>query len=535
MSGLPGVGFEVLTGPVSDVTTVYRTRRRIDLMYNAAANIGSVLDVEATAQQLADVLVPAFGDLASVDLPGPVLVGDEPVPYASRDRGGLHRVAAKHAHGPWPEALLQPGAQMPHIPDRPEFAGTEKGDHIIASDAEQSRAMLGHDPALVRLLLPDGTRESMGAPLFARGMILGYVLVYRTRDPRPFDDEDARLLREIASRAALSIDNARRYQHEQRTALLLQRSMLPRASTDTAAAETAGMYLPAGGSNRIGGEWFDAIALSSLRVALVTGDVAGHGLQATTTMARLRAAVQTLADLDVDPDEVLTRLDALVQQIATETDEPDSTGATCLYGVYDPVTRICRLASAGHPSPAVVHPDGAVELLELRPGPPLGVGGLPFEVTELHLAPGSVIAMYTSCLTKQQDAVGTRRSGLLANLATACEVGRPLEEAAHDLVASDPCSPRTDDVTVLLARTKAVAPADTVEWELPPDPAAVSAARLNTCRQLTAWGLDELTSSTELIVSELVTDAIRYSTGPVVLRLTRDRILVCEVSDSGNS
>lgn len=519
---------------VSDVTNMYRTRRRIDLMYDAAANIGSTLDIETTAQQLADVLVPVFGDMASVDIPLSVLAGDEPPPYTGGNRGGLQRVAVRHAHGPWPAALLQPGGPVPTLPGRPDSEPAEAGDHILTSDAEDSRAALGN-AALERLLVPEDARQSMGAPLFARGMALGHVVVYRTQDPRVFDEEDARLLREVASRAALSVDNARRYKHEHRTALLLQRSLLPPESTETPAADTSGRYLPAGGSNRVGGDWFDAIALSSLRIALVMGDVTGHGLQATATMARLRTAVQTLADLDVDPDEVLTKLDALVQQIAAEAENPDSIAASCLYAVYDPVTRICRVASAGHPPPAVVRPDGTAGFLDVSPGPLLGVGGLPFEVTETEVEPGSVLALHTNFLTKRHPPPEDGAPGLLERLGTACRPGRSLEDAVRHLLDTAPTDRRTDDLTVLLARTKAVAPGSTAVWEFPPDTAAVPRAREAIRDQLGEWGLDELVFPTELIVSELVTNAIRYAVSPVVLRLTRDQVLLCEVSDASNS
>ena len=520
---------------VTDVTEVYRTRHRIDLMYQAAATIGGTLDVGATTRQLVDVLVPALGDMATVDVLGPVLDGEEPTPDLG-DCGVLHRLAVKHAHGPWPAALIQPGAELPPIPDRPEPQGDEKGDHVTTDDAEQSRRLLRYDPTLVSLLLPAGTRESMGAPLFARGVALGYVLVYRTKNPRPFDEEDARLLREIVSRAALSIDNARRYTHEHRTALLLQRSLMPRASTQSAAAETVGAYRPAGNADSVGGDWFDVIPLSSLRVALVIGDVTGHGLQATTTMARLRTAVQTLSDLDLDPDELLTRLDDLVHRIAAEAANPHSIGASCLYAVYDPVTRLCRLASAGHPPPALVRPDGRVESVPLAPGPELGMGSLPFEVTEIVLEPGSVLALHTNGLTEHDHPSGPGTPGLFARLTAALAPGRALEEAANALVTPRPsAAPPAYDATLLLARTRTVAPHNTALWQLPPDPAAVATARRAASRQLSDWGLDDLILTTELVVSELVTNAIRYATGPVELRLTRDRILVCEVSDTSNS
>ena len=119
----------------------------------------------------------------------------------------------------------------------------------------------------------------------------------------------------------------------------------------------------------MGGDWFDVIPLSGARVALVVGDVVGHGIHASATMGRLRTAVRTLADVDLPPDELLTHLDDLVIHLPPTRPAPTAPprragdiGATCLYAVYDPVSRRCTLARAGHPPPAVVTPDGTVEL-----------------------------------------------------------------------------------------------------------------------------------------------------------------------------
>ncbi|WP_455361141.1 SpoIIE family protein phosphatase [Streptomyces sp. SYSU K21746] len=503
----------------------------LGVLREAASRIGSSLDVVRTCQDLIDVLVPALGDMGSVTLTESVLAGNEPLPvYDAREPRRL--VAAKHAHGPRPPRMVQVGDAVPPIPALPQFAALFDGETVVWRSPEEAAVLLGHDPRLIALLLPPGMRQSLGASLFARGVAVGYVVVGRTRDPRPFDEEDKWLMQELATRAGLAVDNARRFTREHHTAVTLQRSLLPRASTDTAAAETAGSYFAAEGSAGAGGDWFDAIPLSSLRVALVVGDVIGHGLKAAATMARLRAAVQTLSDLDLPPDEVLLRLDDLLHRVAAEAEHPDVVGASCLYAVHDPITGRALLASAGHPPPAVVHPDGTARYLHVEPGPLLGVGGLPFEVTEVQLTPGSTLALYTDGLTGRDQ----EPHDLLRQLSSACRPERALTDIGRDLVHTAPrTSPRPDDVTVLLARLRAVPPTDTVAWSFPADLAAVARARRAATGQLSDWELEDLAFSTELIVSELVTNAIRHAHSGVTLRLTRDRVLVCEVSDASNS
>ncbi|MFJ3235136.1 amino acid permease [Streptomyces sp. NPDC086787] len=317
-------------------------------------------------------------------------------------------------------------------------------------------------------------------------------------------------------------------------ALKLQRSLLPDRLPPHTALESAGRYLPADNGSGVGGDWFDVIPLSGTRVGLVVGDVLGHGLRAAATMGRLRTGVQVLARLDLAPDEVLARLDDLVEQMAHEDGAgPGAKGVTCLYAVYDPVSGRCSLARAG-PSPlAVVDPGtGAVDRPELPSGPPLGVGGLPYQSSELRLAPGSVVAFFTNGLLQAADGPDAGFRQLAEVLA---DHRRPLEELCECAVAGLLPGPVDEDATLLLIRTRMLDRRQFVQWELDPDPAAVGALRGTVSAQLDAWGLDELSFTTELVVSELVTNAIRYVGGPIQVRLIRDRTLICEVSDTGHT
>lgn len=521
----------------TDATGQLRARRELELRYQASVRIGASLDVERTAQDLVDVLVPAFADLAAVHLAEAVLEGDEPPKIIGGGDLHLRRAAVASAAGPWPAKLLQPGEAVPPFPDHPNLRNYQHGKAVIADRATYVEAF--GTPEILRLIIPERAHSACGATLFARGLVLGSIDLWRTEGREPFDQQDAELLTEIASRAALSVDNARRYTREHRAAVTLQQRLLPQATTDSPAAETAGMYLPAGGGAEISGDWFDVIPLPSLRCAFVVGDVIGRGLPATATMGRLRAAIHTLADLELDPTELLTHLDDLVARLATEAgpEQQDTVGATCLYALYDPITGHCALASAGHPPPVVLPSDGTPHILEdISPGPPLGVGGMPFETTTVDLAPGSVLALYTDGLIERADHapdVGLRH--LIDRLAAHYRPDRPLQETGRALLADATAPPPRDDITLLLARTRVLPPQATAAWQFPADPVVVTDARKATVRQLEVWGLEDLAFTTELVVSELITNAIRYAGGPVGLRLIHEHVLVCEVTDPSNT
>ncbi|WP_431040958.1 SpoIIE family protein phosphatase [Streptomyces sp. P1-3] len=515
-----------------DVTAQARARRQLDLVLEAATRIGGELDVTRAAQELADVLVP-FADLAAVAVADAVLEGDEPPVVVDRRRHPLRLVASAASTGNPPPGFLGLGGIVPPFPEYPEQHLIQRGQAVVADRAWALTVFGG--AGVADQLVPPGGHSLAAAPMFARGLLLGAVLAWRTERPEPFDSADAELLRELATRAALSLDNARRYTRERRTAIALQQSLLPPAMADTPAAETAGIYLPAGGA--VGGDWFDVIPLPSLRVALVVGDVEGHGLHAAATMGRLRTAIQTLADLELDPKELLTHIEDLVQRLSGETGPgvQDITGSELLYAVYDPVSGCCTFAGAGHPPPVVLRPDGTAEVIEMSLGPPLGVGDTPFEAATLQLEPGSVLAMYTDGLLKAEDRSADEAVRWLRD--TLAEHGPrwPLGDIRRELLVGLNERRHHDDIALLLARTRVVPPESVAAWEFPADPAAVADARDVAARQLTAWGLEDLVFTTELVVSELVTNAIRYAGGPVGLRLIREGVLVCEVTDPSNT
>ncbi|MFE5814798.1 SpoIIE family protein phosphatase [Streptomyces sp. NPDC056479] len=503
-----------------------RLRWRSALINDASMCIGTTLDIARTTQELADFATEHFADLVTVDLLDAVLRG--------RDAAGEGPLMLRRmAQGPEGGAVTEPevGPQQLHsCPD-----GSPCADALKSGRPSRQQ----HDEA------PDAPRanSTLVVPLRARGTTLGVAEFHRFGNATRYDDEDLLLAQEIVARAAVAVDNARRYTHARATVITLQRSLLPRQAPEQSAVDVAYRYLPASSEAGVGGDWYDVIPLSGARVALVVGDVVGHGIRAAATMGRLRTAVRTLADIDLPPDELLTHLDDVVLRLFTEAcSDPDADpeadvggdmGATCLYAVYDPVSRRCTMARAGHVPPAVVVRDGTAELLDLPPGPPLGLGGLPFETVEFELPEGSLIALCTDGL------IETRDHDIDAGLATLRQIlARPapsLEAACDSVLEALLPSRPDDDIALLLARTRMLGADRVATWELEADPAVVARARSDVTRQLTAWGLEELGFVAELVVSELVTNAVRYGRSPIRLRLIHDRSLLCEVTDAGST
>ncbi|WP_374193078.1 SpoIIE family protein phosphatase [Streptomyces sp. AV19] len=509
-------------------------RGRLRLLYDASVAVGTTLDVRRTAEELTRVASPRFTDYASVDLAEPVLHGDEPKLSA---RGGAEAVLRRVAlTGPTDDSPLYPAGELVTFAGpTPQAIGFVSGHPVLVPDLAASSGWRTQDPSRTQAVLDYGLVSMITVPLKARGVLLGIATFWRTRDSAPFEEDDLSLAEELAARAAVCVDNARRYTREHDMAVALQHSLLPRGLPEQNALDVAYRYLPAQAG--VGGDWFDVIPLPGARVALVVGDVVGHGLHAAATMGRLRTAVLNFSTLDLPPDELLGHLDELVaridQEAADAEDEPSVAGATCLYAVYDPVSGVCSLARAGHPLPALVSPDGTVDFPELPAGPPLGLGGLPFEAAELRLPEGSGLVLYTDGLV--EDRRRDIDEGLAALRGALSAAGRTPQETCEDVLAALMPDRQTDDIALIVARTRTL-PADRIaEWELPSDPAVVARARADVTRQLAEWGLEEAVFTTELILSELITNAIRHASGPIRVRLLRDRMLICEVSDTSST
>ncbi|MGI5136943.1 SpoIIE family protein phosphatase [Streptomyces sp. CA-106110] len=524
-----------------DVTGNHRARERLAILSEASTRIGSTLDVMRTGQELASLAVPLLADYVTVDLAESVPFGKEPSAQIDTmyDRPPVFRRAGLASiHPGVPESTFGRGETVFVPPTSPLATVLRTGrSHLEPVLDTSPGTWVDQDPARAQKIREYGMHSVMIVPIIARRAVLGVALFSRGEDPVPFDEGDLLLAEELVTRAALSLDNARQYTREHTTALALQRILLPHRLRGGAAVEAVGRYLPADTDAGVGGDWFDVIPLSGARVALVVGDVVGHGINAAATMGRLRTAVRTLADLELPPDELLAHLDDTFQRLAAEdADAADQTptvvGATCLYAVYDPITRRCTMARAGHPPPAIVDAQGQVTFPDLPTGAPLGLGlGLvPFDAVEVELPEGSLLAFYTDGLVESRDDdidVGMHRLGTAL-----AQPEQSLEDLCSSVMETVPTRAASDDVTLLLVRIHTLNAAHIASWDLPTEPAAVSTARHLAAHQLSEWGLEQLVPTTELIISELVTNAIHHGAGPIRLRLIQHQVLTCEVFDS---
>ncbi|ANW18337.1 SpoIIE family protein phosphatase [Streptomyces clavuligerus] len=576
--GVAGVGHDVTRRQVA-AREAASARRNLALLNEASARIGNSLDLETTARELLDVAVPGFCDLASVDLYQSLLTGDEAPPGRwdaprAESYGGsaaLRRVAFASAVSDAP-LITTPGCGS--------RGGTPTAVGEVHRYTVNSPCANALRTARVQAIPGQGggslVQSTLAVPMVAHDSVVGLVQFSRTKGSEPFGERDRALAVELAARAAVCIDNARLYRREHERALILQRSLLPPGDPEAAGLDIACRYLPGNAATEVGGDWFDVIELPGHRTALVVGDVMGRGLRAAVAMGELRTAVRTLALLDMEPAEVLSALDEVARglgspigaqqasRVAHKSRDADLSEvylATCVYAVYDPVTRRCTFANAGHLPPVLVEPGQEALLLDVPPGMPLGVGGEPFEEVEVELPEGALLALYTDGLVESRhhpldEGLKAFRSALTGPSrptgpagpvrgrtapehpapeppALGPDLSRSLEDVCDHVLTSLDTRHGEDDIALLMARVRGL-PAEAVgDWLLPREPRSVGRARELARALLVSWDLEPLVDTVELLVSELVTNALRYGEGEIRLRLLRDRTLVCEVWDSG--
>ncbi|MEU0049651.1 SpoIIE family protein phosphatase [Streptomyces sp. NPDC006184] len=508
-------------------------RRNLALLNDAGARIGNSLDLETTARELLDVVVPGFCDLATVDLYQGLLTGDEAPPGLADGSAELRRVAFASAVSGAPFTSsghpVEVGA-VHHFPFSSPCADALRTARPQRVPAEEGGLV----------------QSTLAVPMVAHDTVVGIAQFARTKGSEPFGDRDRDLAVELAARAAVCIDNARLYRREHERALILQRSLLPPGDPEASGLDIACRYLPGNAATEVGGDWFDVIELPGHRTALVVGDVMGRGLRAAVAMGELRTAVRTLALLDLEPAEVLSALDEIarglgtpggVQQATRTARQPRDADlsevylATCVYAVYDSVTRRCTFANAGHLPPVLVEPGETALMLDVPPGMPLGVGGEPFEEVEVELPEGALLALYTDGLVESRH--HPLDEGLQAFVGALTDPSRPLEDVCDHVLNTLDTHHGEDDIALLMARVQGLPEESVGDWTLPREPRSVGRAREYARGQLADWGLEPLIDTTELLVSELVTNALRYGEGDIRLRLLLDRTLVCEVWDSG--
>jgi PAS domain S-box-containing protein len=438
---------------VVDITEPYRAgveaenaRRRLAVIADASTRIGTTLDLERTARELADVAVPELADVAAVQLLDTVVEGRSST-LGPAEPAVLRTLAVRaEQKADAVQAADAPGTVARYAPDRLITACVRTGESVVVPRAKDEHlARIAPSSEAAVLLDRAGVHSYLAVPLIARGEVLGALDLKRTRNPASFDDDDLLLARELAARAAVQIDNARWYENARTTALTLQRSLLPVHPRVTPGLEVSSRYQPAGATVEVGGDWFDVIPLDGDRTALVVGDVMGSGINAAATMGRLRTATTTLAALGLDPAVLLENLDKTTSGL-------DHSIATCVYAVYDPRLRRCRIANAGHLPPARVRPGRPPELLDLPTGVPLGVGGVAFATTSVDFEPGDELVFYTDGLVEtRRHSLDERLDELLALLDGPA---RPLEEVCDLLLRELHHPDNHDDVALLIARAR---------------------------------------------------------------------------------
>ncbi|MFD5492159.1 SpoIIE family protein phosphatase [Streptomyces sp. NPDC127091] len=524
---------EELRGEVEDLEYA-AVREHLEFLNEVSSRIGTSLDLSRTVVEVSKAVVPRFTDVAGTYLREQVVAGegfDEGVP----DTTTLwHRVALEHTDEPgrWDD-VVPVGEAMPFPAHTPFFRCMTTGEPVLVPRITEE---MGHAIASqfekrdIRPLITG--RSMLVVPLKARNAVLGFMILLRHPKRRDFNDMDRVTGAELAARAGLVLDNARMYTYQENVAETLQESMLPHIPPRMAGCDIATRYLPGTLLGRVGGDWFDSAKLPGARTAFVVGDVMGHGLNSAAMMGQLRTAVQTMAALDLPPAQLLRNLDDLAQRLG------DTYLATCLYAVYDPIASELHLANAGHLPPVLVRAaDGRSELLDLPTGAPIGVGGVPFEAVRVRVEPGDRLVMCTDGLVEVRgEDIG---AGLATLCASAAHPAASMDAACDTIIRSLAATfsqagrgGRKDDVALLMARLSGIEPDHVAEWRLVPDPSEVARARAMVREQLHAWGVGKPAGHAELMVSELVTNAVRHAHArPVALRLVHGDTLLCEVED----
>lgn len=523
-----------------DVTAREKVRRRVGVLRTVRDRVGHSLDLVTTCQDLVDCLVPSFADVAVVEVVDSVARGEEP-PLGPLGRDvPLRRVAARG--GGARQAPAHPVGDVRSVTYPTPYAQalTDLEPRLVVLDSDAP--WFAADPARAHAIRASGARVLLAAPLVLRGTVLGLLSLYRTDETDPYTEDDVQLTLDLAAHTALSIDIARRYTREHTIAVALQRGLLPAHPSSQTAVETA--HLVALGDQG-GGGWYDTFALPGARTALVVCDVNGQGLHAATTMGQLRTVLHSLAAFDLEPDELLARLNDATLFLAQERaarppGDPmrrQELAAHCLYAVYDPLARACTIARAGQPPPVIAHSDGSTEQVDSSCGGPMlgSAEGPPFATTCVTLSEGDVLALGTPAIlpASTPTSVLAPTPDALLQALEAWAPDRSLQELCDEVLYRLKGNTGPGDAILLLARTHTF-PADHVAtWPLDQDPTAAGTARIHAHRRLTDWGVDEEVGyATELIVSELVTNAVRYGSAPLSLRLIKDRFLTCEVHDT---
>ncbi|MEV4007755.1 GAF domain-containing SpoIIE family protein phosphatase, partial [Actinomadura sp. NPDC049753] len=419
----------------------------LELLDEAARRAGSTLDPHRAAGEIVAVTVPRFADAGAVYVLESLLADDDQPGAETEGSAVVRRLAVALADDDPREWSREfPVDEVIVYPPGSPYARCLADGGMVEFGGDAARDTVAGRTG--RLL--DGIADHvslLAVPLAARGRTLGFAVFSRKRGRPPFDPADRALASELAGRAAACVDNACAYRREQRTATALKAALLPAAVTAPPGLRIAHRYLPA--RSGVGGDWYEVVPLPGDRIAVVIGDSLGHGVTAAAAMGQLRVAAHTLVRCGFPPGEVLTRLDAIAQELDA------AQFATCLCLVCDPATLRCEMASAGHPPPLLVLPDGTARHFAVTRGLPLGVSDdeHPADHPQVSatIPPGATLAFYTDGLVESRmrtvdDGVARLASALVASQ------GGTLEETADGVVALLSDQRSHDDIALLLIR-----------------------------------------------------------------------------------
>jgi serine phosphatase RsbU (regulator of sigma subunit)/anti-sigma regulatory factor (Ser/Thr protein kinase) len=358
------------------------------------------------------------------------------------------------------------------------------------------------------LLRESSVRGLLGVPLRVEERMLGVLFVGST-GPRAFTAADLSLLELAGERLAVALDRSQMYEREHFVAETLQRSLLPERLPEVTGASAASRYLP-GEGEAVGGDWYDLIPLRDGRAAVAMGDVVSRGVRAASVMGQLRNALRAYALDDHEPVAVLERLDTVARGMEGRE------MATLVYAVFDPVRGSLTYATAGHPPPLLIQPDGDVALLDDGRGPPLGALPDPvYSEGSARLEPGATLIVYTDGLVERRDMWIDEGIGRLVEAARGAagrEAGAAVEIVVDALVGD---APAADDVAVLALRADP-APSGVLRLTLPAEPTVLAAMR----HSLRQW-LEDAGAGTEetydvlVATTEAAANAVEHAYGPI--------------------
>ncbi|RKE21724.1 SpoIIE family protein phosphatase [Streptomyces sp. TLI_171] len=451
--------------------------------------VGTTPDPETTAAELCEVFVPGWADGAAVDVRAGFVDDDRP----------------PDGWGPATVVLQRLGVTG-------GFGGPAAGGPVALPRTLVERVLREGVPVLAPPV--EGGAPVLALPLAVRGEVFGVLQLACGSARSAYGRSEIELLAGLAERGALLLDSARMHREEPRLARALQRSMIPIGLPRTRGVRLAHRFRPGEHRAGSGGDWFDAVPLRGNRVALVVGDVMGHGLPAAQAMSRLRAGVHAFALLDVPPGQLLRHLDNLVHRLGPEL------LATCLYAVYDPVARTCELASAGHLPPVLLHRGGGSEQVDLPTNAPIGVGGVPFSTRTIEVPDGSTLVLCTE-----------NRVELAAQCARLTGSGWTPEQICAFVFEAPGTGDRRDDLAVLVARFDGLPRAREASHTFAPRAGEVPRVRHLVRSQLCSWGLEFVADTAELLIGELITDAVEVAHAPVEVRLVWTGRLLVEIVD----